>query len=336
MSGGTLYDLRVIDELRQSGWRIDLHELPGCFPLADKNTKGAADAVLLEIPSAETVVFDGLALPAFAEILLREAGRLALMALVHHPTADETGLTADESKRLFEIEKQAFAAMRRIVVPSSAMGRRLAAYGVESARIDVAEPGVESAARAVGSGGDAVALLCVASLTPRKGHLMLLDALSDCSTLDWHLICAGPLDSDPGTTAAVTDAIVHLGLSDRVQLVGPQVGKDLAALYADADIFVLASRYEGYGMVFAEAMARGLPIVASGEGAVADTVPAAAGIVVPVDDRAALSGALRGMIDDPAFRRRKADGSWAAGQSLPRWADTAARFARAVESARGG
>jgi glycosyltransferase involved in cell wall biosynthesis len=336
MSGGTLYDLRVIDELRQSGWRIDLHELPGRFPLTDEETKGAANALLAEIPSGETVVFDGLALPAFVETLSREAERLALMALVHHPTADETGLTTDESRQLFEVEKQVFAALRRIVVPSPAMGRRLAVYGVETARIDVAEPGVEPAARAVGSGGDVAALLCVASLTPRKGHLVLLDALSDCRDLDWHLICAGPLDSDPDTTAAITDAIDRLGLSDRVRLVGSQVGKDLDALYAAADIFVLASRYEGYGMVFAEAMARGLPIVASGEGAVADTVPDAAGIIVPVDDRGALAGALRRMIADPGFRRHKADGSWAAGRSLPRWADTAVRFARAVKSARGG
>ena len=133
------------------------------------------------------------------------------------------------------------------------------------------------------------------------------------------------MESDPATTEAVTAAIRRLGLSARVRLAGPQVGPDLDAHYAASDIFVLASRYEGYGMVFAEAMAHGLPVVASGAGAVRDTVPDAAGIVVPVDDRRALAAALRRMIADPEFRRARAEGAWEAGQALPRWPDTAAR-----------
>jgi len=335
MSGGTLYDLRVIDELRGTGWQIDLHELPGRFPIADADTKSAAAALLASLPDGAAVVFDGLALPAFADCVPPEAERLILAALVHHPTADETGLSPIGRKQRFKVEKQALAAMRRIVVPSPAMARRLADFGVPSAIIAVAEPGVEPARRASGSGHASVSLLCVASLTPRKGHVALLEALSRCGDLDWYLTCAGPLDSDPPTTEAVRGAIAQRDLADRVELVGSRVGSDLDALYDKADVFVLASRYEGYGMVFAEAMARGLPIVASGDGAVRDTVPAIAGIVVPVDDRTALADALRRMIADPAFRREKADGSWKAGRSLARWPETAARFAQAVAAARG-
>lgn len=335
MSGGTLYDLRVIDELRKTGWRIELHALPGRFPRADDDTTQAGAALLASLPDGAAVVFDGLALPAFAGCVGRESDRLVLSALVHHPVADETGLREDERAALFAVEKAAYAAMRRIVVPSPAMARRLADFDVPSALIDVAAPGVEPARRASGSGSAIAALLCVASLTPRKGHLALLAALSDCRDLRWRLTCAGPLDSDPATTAVVEDAISRFDLSERVALVGPQVGAALDALYARADVFVLASRYEGYGMVFAEAMARGLPVVASGDGAVGDTVPESAGIVVPVDDRTALADALRRMIADPDFRREKADGSWAAGQSLSRWPDTAARLAQAVAAARG-
>lgn len=335
MSGGTLYDLRVIGELRGAGWRIDLDELPGRFPKADDHTKEAAATLLASLPDGAAVVVDGLALPAFTECLDREAERLALMAMVHHPTADESGLGADERTALFDAEKAALALMRRVVVPSPAMKRRLADYGVPPGRIDVAAPGVAPAPRASGSGSEAAALLCVASLTPRKGHLTLLAALSDCRDLDWHLTCAGPFDSDAEMTVAVKDAIRRFDLAARVALIGPQVGDALDALYAKSDVFVLASRYEGYGMAFAEAMARGLPIVASGAGAVRDTVPDAAGVVLPVDDRPALVAALRRMIADPDFRRRKADGSWTAGQTLARWSDTARRFAQAVAAARG-
>jgi len=335
MSGGTRYDLRVLDELQRAGWDIAIHELAGRFPVADRVATAAA-AVIEDLPDGDTVVFDGLALPAFDETLARHAERLVPLAVVHHPTTDETGLTEAESARLFDIETRLFAVLRRIVVPSPAMVRRLVDFGVAADRVTVAEPGVEPATRAPGSGGRTVALLCVATLTPRKGHVALLEALSDCADLDWTLVCAGPADSDPSTTAAIEAAIGRLGLAERVRLVGPQIGVDLDACYAAADVFVLASRYEGYGMVFAEAMARGLPVVASGAGAVRDTVPEAAGIVVPVGDRAALAAALRRMIADPDFRKAKAAGAWTAGQALPRWSDTAARFADAVAAAQSG
>jgi glycosyltransferase involved in cell wall biosynthesis len=209
------------------------------------------------------------------------------------------------------------------------MARRLSDFGVPADRIRVAAPGVEPGVRATGSAGGPVRLLCVASLTPRKGHAALLDALADCCDLDWRLACGGPA-SDAETARQVSEKIARLGLEGRVHLAGPQFGAALERLYAEADLFVLASRYEGYGMVFAEAMAHGLPIVASGGGAVADTVPEAAGIVVPVGDRAALAAALRRMIADPGYRRRKAAGAWQAGRSLPRWSNTAAAFTEAL------
>jgi glycosyltransferase involved in cell wall biosynthesis len=335
MSGGTRYDLHVMDELQRAGWDIAIHELAGLFPVADR-VAAAAAAVIEDFPDGDTVVFDGLALPAFDGALARHAERLVPLTVVHHPTADETGLIEAESARLFDVETRLFAVLRRIVVPSPAMVRRLADFGVAADRVAVAEPGIEPAMRAPGSGGGAAALLCVATLTPRKGHVALLEALSDCADLDWTLVCAGPTDSDPPTTAAVEAAIRRLGLSDRVRLVGPQIGADLDACYATADVFVLASRYEGYGMVFAEAMARGLPVVASGAGAVRDTVPDAAGLVVPAGDHAALAAALRRMIADPEFRKARANGAWSAGQALPRWSDTAARFAAAVAAAQSG
>ena len=332
MSGGTFYDRHIAAALRADGWHVTLDEVPGRFPLRDGATADAADALLAELRDGETVVFDGLALPAFERALEGNAARLRPFALIHHPTADETGLSPDESARLFGIERGLFAAMRGLIVPSPAMVRRLGDFGVAAQRVCVVEPGVERAARSTGSGGHEALLLCVASLTPRKGHDLLLAALGDCADLAWRLVCAGPTDADPPTTAAVEDLADRLGLSSRVSFVGPQRGGDLEALYASADVFVLTSRYEGYGMVYAEAMARGLPIVASGAGAVPDTVPDAAGDVVAVGDRAALVAALRRIIADPAYRRGKADGSWAAGRALPRWEESATRFGRFLRS----
>ncbi len=329
-SGGTIYDRRVIELLRGWGWQVELHELPGRFPIADETAAAAASALLAAIPDRALVVIDGLALPAFEDVLARHVERLVIAGLIHHPTADETGLSAAEAARLFAVEQRLFGLLRRIVVPSPAMARRLADFAVPAGRVRVVAPGVEPAQRSAGSAGGPVQLLCVASLTPRKGHAALLEALADCHDLGWRLVCAGPSDQGADTEARVKEAVARLNLGDRVRLVGQQIGHALENLYAAADVFVLASRYEGYGMVFAEAMAHGLPIVASGDGAVGDTVPGAAGIVVPAGDHDALVAALRRMIGDPAFRRGKAEGAWQAGRSLPRWADTAAAFAQAL------
>lgn len=329
-TGGSLYDKRVIGELRRIGWRVDLHELPGRFPEGDAAARDAAAAVLAGLPDGARVIVDGLALPALEDALPDHAARLTPMALVHHPISDETGLAPELQRALRARECALFERLHHIVVPSPAMARRLADFGVAAGRISVVEPGTDPAPRAQGSAGPAVQLLCVASLTPRKGHLGLIAALADCADLEWRLTCAGPTDHDPETTAAIERALDETGLSARVTLAGEVRGTALESLYAAADLFVLASFYEGYGMAFAEAMARGLPVVASGGGAVADTVPGTAGSIVQAGDVAALAGALRLLIADPALRRMKADGAYAAGRALPDWPATAARFAAAV------
>jgi len=329
-TGGSLYDKRVIEELRRLGWRVHLHELPGRFPMPDAAARAAAAAVLAGLPDGARVIVDGLALPAFEAALPDAAGRLTPMALVHHPVSDETGLAPEVQQALRGTESALFKTLQRIVVPSPAMARRLGDFTVPADRIAVVEPGTDPAPRARGSGGPAVHLLCVASLTPRKGHLGLIAALAECTDLEWRLTCAGPTDRDAATTAAVRRALDETRLAGRVTLAGEVRGAALEDLYAAADLFVLASFYEGYGMAFAEAMARGLPVIASGGGAVADTVPEAAGLIVPVGDKDALAGALRAMIADPNLRAAKAAGALEAGQALPDWPAAAARFAAAV------
>ena len=178
---------------------------------------------------------------------------------------------------LARIERRLLPLARRVIVTSPHTVADLAAYQVPQARIGVVLPGTDPAPLARGSGGPGLALLCVASLTPRKGHLILLEALAELLDLDWHLTCVGSLERDPPTAQAIGAAIARLGLDARVSLVGEQDEAGLAPLYDRADLFVLASYHEGYGMALAEALARGLPIVATKAGAIPGTVPPSAG-----------------------------------------------------------
>lgn len=317
-TGGYAYDRRLIAGLRSLGWQVDTLRLPGDFPFPETLT--GAEAALDALPDGTAVMIDGLAYGVLDAWAARNAQRLDITALVHHPLALEGGLPPATEAALRGSETRALAHARRVIVTSPQTGRDLAAsFGIENAI--VALPGTDPAPRATGSTPPLI--LSVGTLIPRKGHDTLLDALEMLTDLNWTCIIAGSPHLDPTTAAKL-----HARATPRIQFVGEVA--DIRALMATADIFALASRYEGYGMVFAEAMAQGLPIVACHAGAIPEVVPDTAGILVPPDDAEALATALRILLIEPAYRATLAAGAEAAGAALPSWDDTARQIAKAL------
>jgi glycosyltransferase involved in cell wall biosynthesis len=327
-TGGNLYDKRIVEGVRAGGTAVTLHELAGRFPLPDDAACEAAAAAIESMADGLPVI-DGLALPAFAH--LRDRLPRAWVALVHHPLALESGLSAAQVEELARIERRLLPRARRVIVTSPHTVADLAAYQVPQVRVGVVPPGTDPAPLARGSGGPGLELLCVAALTPRKGHLILLEALASLADLDWHLTCVGSLERDPPTAQAIGGAIARLGLDARVSLVGEQDEVRLAPLYDRADLFVLASYHEGYGMALAEALARGLPIVATKAGAIPGTVPPSAGMLVEPGDAAAFAGALRQIMTEPALRDLLCAGAASERERLPSWADAVRGFAAELE-----
>jgi glycosyltransferase involved in cell wall biosynthesis len=329
-TGGYLYDRRVAAELERRGWSVERLSLPAGFPFPSAADLDAAGARLAAIPDGTTALVDGLALGAMPALAAAVAARLDLVALVHHPLCLEAGLTAEQSSRLRASEREALAMARAVIVTSPATADSLVALmAVPRARITVALPGTDPAALARGSPDGTIRMLCVGTVTPRKGHAILVQALAGVRG-PWELTLAGSTERDPATVSALRSAVLAAGLGDRVTL-ARELGEDaLAAAYDAADLFVSASLYEGYGMAIAEALARGLPVVAAAGGAVADTVPADAGLLVPPGDAAALRAALQRFLDEPDLARRLRRGAAAARERLPRWRDTAARVERAI------
>lgn len=336
LTGGTIYDRRIVEGLRDAGWQVDLLSLGSSFPWPDAPARDAAAARVAALPDGTCVVADGLAFGAMPALAQRHAQRLRWVALVHHPLALETGLDALQRQHLFDSERRALGAARGVIVPSTATARALDPYGVPHARVRVVQPGTDPADLAHGSVGTdpgaSCALLCVATLTPRKGHAVLLDALSGLQDRRWTLHCAGSMTRDPATTRQLRERIAAHGLAQRVVLHGELDADALQALYARADAFVLPSHYEGYGMVLAEALGRGLPIVSTTAGAIAETVPADAGVLVPPGDSAALRVALARLLDEPAWRGALASGARAARARLGDWPAAARRFAAALDA----
>jgi len=334
LTGGYLYDKRMVEGLRAAGRRVDLISLPGAYPLPDGAAREAARAVFAGIPDGAAVVIDGLAYGALPEIAQGQAARLCLIALLHHPLALETGLAPERRAALFEQERAALAVAARVVTTSPNTARGLADYGVGQSRIGVVLPGSDPAPLAKGSGGAAPSMLSVASLTPRKGHAVLIEALDGLRDRAWRLTCVGSRTRDRETAERLSALIAARGLEARVELAGEVAPAVLAAYYAKADLFVLASHHEGYGMAFAEALARGLPVVGTTAGAIPDTVPATAGLLVPPGDGEALGAALARLFDEAGLRDELAAGARAARAALPAWPGQVARFMAEVEKVR--
>jgi len=331
-TGGYGYDRRIIAGLRRIGWTVDILTLDGSYPLPSRSARARTMTALGRLGAQTLVLADGLAFGAMAEEAEAYSGRLRFVALVHHPLATETGLTADAVRLLFESERRALACASAIVVTSHQTVASLQPYGVETDRVSVIEPGTDRQKPARGSSDDVVGLICVASVSPRKGHEVLVDALARLKDLRWHPTCVGDTGRTPETVNLLREQIAVAGLQDRISLVGERGSKDVARYYRRADLFVLPTRHEGYGMAVAEALAFGLPVVATPVGAIADLIGEAGGILVPVDDADALSRALRRLISDPAARVELAARARAAGQLLPTWEDAAVRMSDLLSS----
>ncbi len=330
-TGGYTYDRRIIGELRRLGFGVDVIDLGEGFPRPNAATRAAALAKLAKIPPGVPIVIDGLALGVLPEVAALR-GRNPLIGLVHHPLALETGLAPDEAERFRASERAALASMQAIIVTSPTIARVLVAdYDVSPDVLSVAPPGSERVPCARGGGGATVALLSVGIIVPRKGYDLLVAALAMLGGLPWRLTIAGDRWRDAQASARLDADVLRHGLTARIAIEGAVSPERLAELYSAADVFVLASRYEGYGMAFAQAIAYGVPVIGTTAGAIPETVPAGAGLLVPPDDVAALMAALRLLISDRDARARLADNARAAANLLPTWPASAAVFARAIE-----
>ena len=332
-TGGYGYARRMLVELGALGWQVRHLALDGGFPQPGPDERARACAALAAQAEGVPLLVDGLALGALPEVGGALGDRRPLVALVHHPLALETGLDAARAAALRASERAALAAARAVVVTSRSTAALLAdEYGVPPARIAVVVPGTDPAPVARGSGAAAPGLLSVGALVPRKGHELLLAALETLRHLPWTLTVVGDAARSPATAADLRERVRSAGLQDRVVFTGAVDPATLAGHYARADLFVLASRHEGFGMAFAEAVAHGLPVLGTRAGAIAEAVPEGAGLLVPPDDPAALARALHGLLTDRAAREQLAAGARAAAGRLERWADSARRLAAVLES----
>lgn len=328
-TGGYAYDRRLLELFESYGLGARHLALPGSFPHPSKADLAETERLLAATSPNARLLIDGLAYGAMPADLIRRLDR-RIIALVHHPLALETGLDARRREALIASERAALALARHVIVTSDATRRMLIDdFGVADAKITVAEPGTDPAPRATGT-GTPIQLLSVGAVSPRKGYDILVAALAKLKGSDWRLTIAGALDRDEQAVKALKANIDAAGLGDQITLAGTVVPATLSRFYESADLFVMPSLHEGYGMVLAEAMAHGLAIVCTTGGAAGETVPDAAAIKVPPGDVDALARAIATVLDDNKLRKSLRKASWETGRTLPTWNETARRVAAAL------
>ncbi len=318
-SGGNVYDRRVIDGLVGLGWEVTEHRAEGSWPSPTEHDLAHLAGCLRGLPAGAVTVVDGLVACAAPRVLEEHGARLRLVVLVHMPLADAREATA-------------LAAAEAIVTTSRWSRRRLLdLYGLPAEKVHVATPGVQPQPPATASPTGS-RLLCVGAVLPHKGHDVLARALAGVVDLPFRLTCVGSADLDEAFVAGVRRQLRVSGIAQRVTFTGPCTGSALHARYAEADLLVVASRAESYGMVVTEALAHGVPVLATAVQGLPEAMGrtpqgALPGLLVPPDDPAALAHALRRWLVGEDLRRELAQLARERRATLTGWAVTTAAFA---------
>ncbi|MFI8164795.1 glycosyltransferase family 4 protein [Streptomyces sp. NPDC085931] len=331
-SGGNAYDRRVCLDLPGFGWQVGKHPVAGAWPRPQAAARTELARTLAALPDGSVVLLDGLVACGVPEIVVPEAERLRMAVLVHLPLGDETGLDAAVAAELDARERAVLRTVPAVIATSDWAVRRLVAHhGLPPERVHVAAPGADIAPLAPGTDGVS-RLLCVAAVTPRKGQHRLVEALAAITDLPWSCVCVGALTQDPEYVAHLRSLIARHGLEDRLELAGPRSGAALDASYATADLMVLTSYAETYGMAVTEALARGIPVLATDVGGLPEAVGRAPdggvpGILVPPENPAAIAAELRGWFGEADVRRRLKAAARGRRAALDGWATTAQSLA---------
>lgn len=324
LTGGFVYNTHLMRELGACGWDVTRLDLPAGFPRPDAMARTRTAELLAVIPANTLIIADQICLSPIAAVVAREAARLQLVMIFHHPIAMEEGLPPDERARFIEAEREALAACRLVIASSYATAATLSAeYGVPESQIVVAIPGMERPVVAAAPVAGVPRLLSVGAIIPRKGYHVLIEALAGLTHLPWTLSIVGDLERAPSYVAALREMIRDSGLGDRVRLEGGLSEVDLEAQWRSVDVFVAASLHEGYGMAVAEAIARGVPVITTGAGAVGGWLDPSAALIVPERDPEALRQALVRVLAEPSLRAELREAALHAASRFPSWADAA-------------
>ncbi len=168
-------------------------------------------------------------------------------------------------------------------------------------------------------------ILFVGNLIPRKGLHTLLLALENLSELNWTLEIVGRQDVDPDYVAELKKQVMRGGLDSRVTWLDRLEDEQMKLVFRRSQVLVMPSSYEGFGIVYLEGMAFGLPAIASLAGAAHEIItPGKNGVLVPPEDVGAMETVLRKLCKDRNYLETLSLGAWQRFAEFPSWEESMA------------
>ena len=324
-TGGNVFDRRVRDELMVIGCDVQTASV-------DPEVPADAEGALSALPDGALVLIDGLVAGRASHAIEAESSRLRVVLLAHMVSA----AFEDSAAGWQQGEERALRSARLVIATSEWTRSELIARGVASPeRIAVATPGSDVAPAAPGTAGGR-SLLCVGVIAAHKGQDVLIEALAALDAdATWTCTLAGSVDAQPDYAHRIQALAEDAGIDDRVTMTGALPAAELDQAYQRADLVVAPSRVESYGMAIADALRRGIPVLATSVGGIPQVVGSSgAAVLVPPDRPEALRDALRRWMSEPGLRDRLKTAARGARMHGPRWSDTAEVVARALAGVR--
>lgn len=335
-TGGYRYDREIISAWKNSGVDIELISLEGNYPLPGKEEEIHAIESINNFQEADLAIVDGLLGGGSPEFLEALSKKLPVVALIHHPLCLENGLDKSTARFLEEREKQGLEFVSKVITTSPATSRTVASlFEFNPELIHTVLPGVERGRKSIRNintdNNPCINLLCVGSVIERKGHKDLLLSLSTLQHLDWHLDCIGSTQFDQPLFQELIAIVKQETLGKKVKFHGTVNEDVLENAYEKTSIFVLPSLFEGYGMAYAEAIVRGIPVIGTTAGAIPQTVPDNCGILVEPSNTSLLAQALEKLITNENLRAKYRNGAIAEEPNFPTWESAAGQFAEILK-----
>jgi len=327
ISGGYLYDRKLVEFLRNNGDEVDVISLPWrsySRHLLDNFSRGLEGSIAHG--KYDVVLQDELNHPSLLRLNSRLKGRMPLISIVHHLRISEASSFYWPLTTLHRlIERSYLRSVDGMLFTSHATLETVRKQDCLSQWRHVAHPAASHLKSAVIKSKTLTGLprlLFVGNVIPRKGLWTLIQGMVVHIETPYQLTIAGRSDIDPDYTDYLRQYVKMRGLEARVCFKGAVSQQELIELYRNHDVFAMPSKYEGFGIVYLEAMSFGLPVIASSAGGAADIVKEGVnGYLAEPGNEVHVAAALR-KLRDPGIYAQISTAALETYQNHPNWKTT--------------
>lgn len=332
LSGGQVYNSHILAGLEALGYNITMHYLGDDFPFPDELTIAKCKAIFKILPQGEPVIIDSLALGSLLPVLMEFYGKNPYIALLHLPFAFNEDIHPNQRDILAQQEKSVLAVTSAIVATSTYTSKIIANWLKLSPPVYIIPPGVEVNKRKFYWPPYPKRFICVSNYMPNKGQYILIKALTSLKHLNWQLYCFGHKNINPRYVDSLNSVVEKYSLHDKVFINEALTGNKLEEAYLDSDICVLPSYFETYGMVLTEALAHGIPVIASSGGGIRDTVPISMGLFFKPGDISELQSVIRTILADSWLYQRLCAETATYFKQANTWQQSVKKFEEVIKS----